>query len=110
MTFILKILIASSIISFGSWLSAKRPELAGFITALPLVSLIALAFSYKEWGNMESSYTYAKSIFIAVPLSLSFFIPFLVANKFDWSFWTTYILGIVLLIISFFIHKLLMGS
>jgi hypothetical protein len=42
----LKIAIAVSIILGTSWLSGKRPELAGFLTALPLVSILALAFSY----------------------------------------------------------------
>jgi hypothetical protein len=42
----LKIVIAVSIILGTSWLSGKRPELAGFLTALPLVSILALAFSY----------------------------------------------------------------
>jgi hypothetical protein len=39
----LKITIAVSIILSTSWLSGKRPELAGFLTALPLVSILALA-------------------------------------------------------------------
>jgi hypothetical protein len=38
----LKITIAVSIILSTSWLSGKRPELAGFLTALPLVSILAL--------------------------------------------------------------------
>jgi hypothetical protein len=38
----LKIAIAVSIILGASWLSGKCPELAGFLTALPLVSILGL--------------------------------------------------------------------
>lgn len=41
---LLKIGIATIVIGFASWLAGKKPELAGFIIALPIVSLLALAF------------------------------------------------------------------
>src|SRR5690606_4868662 len=41
-----KVLISACLIAFASWLSNKKPELAGFIIALPLTSLLALGFSY----------------------------------------------------------------
>jgi hypothetical protein len=68
----LKILIAVSIILGTSWLSGKRPELAGFLTALPLVSILALAFSYTDHGSLTLSAKYARSIIIAVPVSWLF--------------------------------------
>ena len=43
--FIAKVIGAALIIAFASWLSGQNPKLAGFIIALPLVSLIAIAFS-----------------------------------------------------------------
>ena len=61
---ILKVVIAAIIISFASWLSGKKPELAGFIIALPIASLLALAFSHIEHGDTASSITFAKSIMI----------------------------------------------
>jgi hypothetical protein len=48
MMMILKIGIAATVIGFTSWLSGKKPELAGFIIALPIASLLALAFSQIE--------------------------------------------------------------
>ena len=58
--FTLKLAIAAGVIAFGSWLSGKRPELAGFIVALPLASLLALAFSYFEHRDSEASIVFAK--------------------------------------------------
>lgn len=104
MSFILKTFAASIIISFVSWLSGKKIGLAGFLTALPLTSLIALAFSQIQSGDHQQSIQYAKSIFFAIPLSLLFFIPFFLAHKLQLNFWVSYILGISLLGIGYLIH------
>jgi hypothetical protein len=99
-----KIIIAAVLISFVSWLSGKKTTLAGFLTALPLTSLLALAFSHFEWGDSKQSVEYAKSVFVAIPLSLLFFVPFLMSQKLNLSFWSCYFLGIGLLGGGFFIH------
>lgn len=103
--FIIKIIVAAVLISFVSWLSGKKVGLAGFLTALPLTTLIALAFSHLEWGDTKQSVEYAKSVFVAIPVSLLFFIPFLLANKFNLSFWSCYISGVLLLGVGYFIHS-----
>ncbi len=108
MIFILKIIFASIIISFCSWLSAKKPELAGFIIALPLASILAIIFSYIQHKNLEMTITFAKSILIAIPASYLFFVPFFLPEKFQLNFWVTLIIGFILLIIGYFFHKFLM--
>lgn len=103
-----KVIMASALISFVSWLSGKQTSLAGFLTALPLTTLLALAFSHLEWGNAEQSVEYAKSVFVAVPVSLLFFVPFLLAKKFQLSFWGCYSLGIALLAVGYVLHAQIM--
>ena len=103
--FLFKILVASILISFTSWLSIKKPNLAGFLIALPLSTMIALSFSYIEFGDKEKSIAFAKSIVVGVPLSLTFFIPFFLSKSLNIGFWLTFFTGIVFLICSFFIHK-----
>ena len=100
-----KVLIAAILISFVSWLSGKKTSLAGFLTALPLTTLIALAFSQMQWKDPAQSVEYAKSIFFAIPLSLLFFVPFLFAQKLNLSFWSCYVSGIILLGGGYFIHQ-----
>ena len=100
-----KIIIAAVLISFVSWLAGKKTGLAGFITALPLTTLLALAFSHMEWGDAKQSVDYAKSIFVAIPVSLLFFVPFLFAQKFQLGFWSCYVSGVVLLGVGYFIHS-----
>ncbi len=103
-----KIFISAILISFVSWLSGKKTGLAGFITALPLTTLLALAFSQLEWNDPKQSVEYAKSVFIAIPVSLLFFVPFLFAQKLNLGFWQCYFLGISFLAIGYFIHQYLL--
>ncbi|ATH07262.1 hypothetical protein BIY24_04725 [Halobacteriovorax marinus] len=102
-----KTLVAAVLISFVSWLSGKKTGLAGFLTALPLTTLLALAFSHMEWGDSNQSVEYAKSVFVAIPVSLLFFLPFLLAQKFELNFWQCYSFGICLLGIGYFAHSYL---
>ena len=59
--FLLKVVGAGIIIAFASWLAGQNPKLAGFIIALPLVSLIAILFSYYEHNDTAVSYTHLRA-------------------------------------------------
>ena len=103
--FIAKVVGAALIIAFTSWLSGQNPKLAGFILALPLVSLIAIAFSYYEHNDIEKTILFTKSILVALPASYLFFLPFFFAISLNMNFLMIYGAGLGLLIIGFFVHK-----
>ena len=105
MIFLSKVLLAALVIAFASWLSGKKPELSGFIIALPIASIIAIAFSYLEHKNTENTVIFAKSILVGVPVSYLFFLPFFFAKNFNMNFWLIYGLGIILMLIGYFVHK-----
>ena len=105
MAFAIKVFASAVLISFASWLSGRKPILAGFIIALPLSSLISLIFSYFEYRDMEKLNAYALSILVAVPLSLAFFIPFILNRWLKMSFPLTIISAIGLLAIAYLIHN-----
>lgn len=105
MTFALNVFVSALVISFASWLSGRLPTLAGFFVALPLATMLVLPLSYREHGNAETSILLAKSIFIAIPISLAFFLPFLLANRFSLTFWQAYALGCCALPLGFFLHR-----
>ena len=105
MIFFAKVLLAALVIAFASWLSGKKPELSGFIIALPIASIIAIAFSYLEHKNTENTVIFAKSILVGVPVSYLFFLPFFFAKNFNMNFWLVYGLGLILLLIGYFVHK-----
>ncbi|MCW8193644.1 DUF3147 family protein [Proteobacteria bacterium 005FR1] len=106
---IVKVAIAALVIGFASWLSGKKPELAGFITALPLVSILAIAFSYLQYQDAETTARYARSIIFAVPISWLFFVPFFFIDKWNLNFWIAYGSGLVLLICGYFLHRIVMN-
>ena len=107
MLFILKILLAATVISFASWLSGRLPILAGFIIALPLQSMIVLPLSRLEHGDPAKTLTLAKSILLAVPVSMLFLLPFVFAERCGLSFWQSYGIACTLLLLGFGVHRVI---
>jgi hypothetical protein len=93
---------------YASWLSDKKLVLAGFIVALPLVSILALFFSYIEHKDPQASITFAKSILFGVPIPYFFFLPFLLADWLHFGFWQRYVFGLLFLVGSCFAHRAIM--
>jgi hypothetical protein len=110
MMFIINLLISSSVISLSVWLAGKFPGLAGFIVSLPLSTLLVLALNQLQHSNTGNSVALAKSIFLAVPLTLVFFVPFLMSERWKLSFWTCYFSGIIFLFGAFLVHRFLFSE
>lgn len=106
---ILKIGLAAAVIAGCSWLSGKSPRLAGFLLALPLSTLLALPFAQVEFQDSEKSVAFARSVFLALPMSLLFFVPFLFAARLNFGFWGLYTAGLTLLIVGYGIYFLVAG-
>lgn len=107
MAFLLNTVVSALVIAFASWLSGRTPRLAGFIVALPLATMLVLPLSYWQHGNPATSIALARSIFVAVPLTLTFFVPFLLSDRIGLSFWQAYGLACITLSLAFFVHRLL---
>jgi hypothetical protein len=105
---ILNVIVSASIISFAAWLSGRHPSLAGFVVALPLATMLVLPLSQLQHGDSGNSITLAKNIFVAVPITLTFFVPFLLSERFGLSFWQAYGLGTLALVIGYFVHGVVM--
>ncbi len=105
MSFAINVVVSACMISLASWLSGRYPTTAGFMVALPLASMLVLPLSYVEHQSSENSFLLAKSIFVAIPVSLLFFIPFLLSSKYPLSFWQAYGLGCIALPIGYVIHR-----
>lgn len=107
--FIAKAVIAALIIAGASSLAQKSPTLAGYITALPLTSVLALTFAYLQTRDEGAIAKYAVSVFAAVPISLAFFVPFVFYERLKGSFWAYLGLGLALLYVGYFIQRALVG-
>ena len=107
MLFITNILLAAAVIATASWLSGRYPGFAGFMVAMPLASLIVLPMSYLQHGSETGSVEMARSIFIAVPVSLLFFVPFFLSDRLELSFWQAYGIGVLTLPVAYLLHRLI---
>ena len=105
MFFIFKIILSGVTIAYASHLSDRNPALAGFIIALPIMSILSLAFSYYEFRDMDKVNTFAVSILAGVPLSLVFFLPFFLNRWLKMNFFLTYTSAFALLYAAFFLHS-----
>jgi len=103
--FVLKILLSASIIAGISWYAGKNPSLAGFLIALPIISVLAISFSYFQYRDMEKINQFASSIVVSIPLSLLFFVPFILNRWFKWSFFPVLFSGFALLFVGYMIHS-----
>ena len=105
MAFVLNLLISATAISFASWLSGRMPTLAGFIVALPLATMLVLPMSYFQHGNPSNTVELARSILVAIPLTLSFFVPFLLTERLSLSFWQAYAAACAMLPLALLAHR-----
>ena len=104
MWFLGKILISALIIALASWLAGQKSFLAGFIVALPVTSILTILFVYLQQRNMTKVNELAISILVSVPLSLVFFIPFVLNRWIHMNFFVSFGLGLLFLFIAFLIH------
>jgi len=101
MLFAMKVALASCVIAYSSWLAGRRPVLAGFIVALPLTSVLSILFAYAEHRDMQKVNEFAVSILIAVPLSLTFFLPFVLNRWLKLGFVPTFAISVLLVAVCY---------
>ena len=108
--FLCKSLVSGFVIAFAAWLSGRKPALAGFLIALPLMSMLSILFSYLQYRDMDKVNEFALSILVGMPLSLAFFLPFVLNRWLKWSFPATYLSALGCLTAAFLLHRLIFKS
>ncbi len=68
--------------------------------------MLVLPLAYLQHRDPGSVFQMARSILVALPITLLFFIPFLMRDRF--SFWGAYALGCALLPVGYFMHRAIM--
>lgn len=108
MFFWIKVFISAFVIAGASYLAGRKPVLAGFIVALPLISILSLSWAYLEHRDMDKINAFAVSILLAVPLSLTFFAPFAANRWLKLNFFLSLTLGLVCLAFSYGLSYLIL--
>ncbi len=109
LTFVINLLVSATLISCSAWLARRWPVAAGFLVALPLASMIVLPMAHLQHSDGGNSFLLARSILLALPVSLTFFVPFLLAPRLGLSFWQAYAAGCLVLPLSFLAYRLARG-
>jgi hypothetical protein len=108
MLIVLNTLVSALVIGVAAWFSRRYPASAGFLIALPLATMLVLPLAYLQHRDPGSVFQMARSILVALPITLLFFIPFLMRDRF--SFWGAYALGCALLPAGYFVHRAIMRA
>jgi len=108
MLIVLNTLVSALVIGVAAWLSRRHPSSAGFLIALPLATMLVLPLAYLQHRDLGSAFQMARSILVALPITVLFFVPFLMRDRF--SFWGAYVLGCALLPVGYFLHRAIMRA
>jgi len=98
--FLVKILVSAVVIAFAAEVAKRQPFWGALIIALPLTSILAMSWLYAETRNNEQLTQFAQDIFALVPVSLVFFLPFLLEGKTQIGFLANMAVGLALLAVS----------
>ena len=94
--------LITAILVIGISELAKRSSLAGALLAsLPLTSLLALIWLYRDTGDVLQAADLARGIFWLVLPSLAFFIVFPAAVRAGWTFWASMGTGIAATLVAY---------
>ncbi len=98
--FFVKVLVSAVIIGAATEVAKRHPFWGAVIIALPLTSILAMSWLYAETRDNLLLTQFAKDIFLIVPMSLVFFLPFLLEKKTSLGFIANMLIGLVLLFAS----------
>lgn len=101
MIFALKVIISGAVIAAASEIAKRAsPFWAAVLIAMPLTSILAMSITYWDTRNSLLVARFARDIFVIVPISLVFFLPFVLARHTHLGFATNMSLGLALLAIA----------
>ena len=93
---LLKIIVSVVVLLAAVEIAKRSPFWGAVVIALPLTSMLAMAWLYWDTRDMTRVSAFARDIFFLVPPSLLFFVPFLFESRSHWSFGLNFALGVLL--------------
>jgi hypothetical protein len=98
--FLVKVVVSALVIAFASELAKRDSFWGALLVALPLTSVLAVSWLYAETRDNVLVTRFARDIFLLVPGSLVFFLPFLLETKTRLGFVPNLLAGLVLLALA----------
>jgi len=100
MLFLAKVLVSALVIVAATEVAKRSPFWGALLIALPLTSVLAMSWLYAETRDNALLTQFARDIFVLVPVSLVFFLPFWLEKKTQFGFIANMLLGFVLLAVA----------
>lgn len=98
--FLVKVVVSALVIAFASEVAKRDSFWGALLVALPLTSILAVSWLYAETRDNLLVTRFARDIFLLVPGSLVFFLPFLLETKTRLGFLPNLLVGLVLLALA----------
>lgn len=98
--FFAKVFGSALVIGIATEVAKRNPFWGAVIIALPLTSILAMGWLYADTRDNALLTQFARDIFVIVPVSLVFFVPFLAERKTGLGFIANMLLGLALLAVS----------
>jgi len=98
--FLVKVVVSALVIALASELAKRDSFWGALLVALPLTSILAISWLYVETRDNLLVTRFARDIFLLVPGSLLFFLPFLLETKTRLGFLPNLVAGLVLLALA----------
>lgn len=98
--FIAKVLVSALVITAATEVAKRYPFWGAVIIAVPLTSILAMSWLYAETRDNALLTQFAKDIFVIVPVSLVFFLPFWLEPKTQLGFILNLMVGLGLLLVA----------
>jgi len=106
--FVIKLLVSALVIALASEIAKRDPFLGALLVALPLTSLLAMSWLFAETRDNTLVTRFARDILLWVPVSLVFFVPFLLEARTRLGFVPNLLTGVVLLVAAVWITRRLL--
>jgi hypothetical protein len=91
-----KTLISAVLIALVSEVGRRSPRLGAVLLSLPIVSVLAFAWTWIEHRDLPAISRMARETLVLVPLGLPFFVPLAWSGRWGLGFWPAVAAGIVL--------------
>lgn len=98
--FLVKLLVSALVIATATEVAKRHPFWGALIVALPLTSILAMSWLYAETRDNALLTQFARDIFMLVPVSLVFFVPFLLERRTGFGFVANLLIGLFLLAVA----------
>jgi hypothetical protein len=98
--FLVKVVVSALVIAAASEVAKRDSFWGALLVALPLTSILAVSWLYAETRDNTLVTRFARDIFLLVPGSLVFFLPFLLETKTRFGFLPNLCAGLALLALA----------